>query len=209
MIIRLQLVVQGDLPDAARGEVDHRQIDVALAIRLESPGPVFFRQVRVGCLGQTFSMWKFRSMYTDAEERKAALEARNEMQGGVLFKMKADPRITSVGRIIRRLSIDELPQLWNVIKGDMTLVGPRPLPVDEQEPYRLVDSIKTMKIRHAVITSVDRDDLPDGGASHYAACVREIKKRNPATAVEALTPDFNGVMEHVEMVVDGGMVGFG
>jgi exopolysaccharide biosynthesis polyprenyl glycosylphosphotransferase len=104
---------------------------VALAIRLESPGPVFFRQVRVGCHGRTFAMWKFRSMYTDAEQRKVTLEQENEMQGGVLFKMKQDPRITRVGRIIRRLSIDELPQLWNVLKGDMSLVGPRPaLPVE-------------------------------------------------------------------------------
>ena len=110
---------------------------VAMAIRLESPGPVFFRQVRVGCLGQTFSMWKFRSMYTDAEERKKALEAQNEMQGGVLFKMKDDPRITRVGHIIRRLSIDELPQLWNVLKGDMSLVGPRPALPLEVSQYSL------------------------------------------------------------------------
>jgi len=112
---------------------------VALAIRLESPGSVFFRQVRVGCLGQTFAMWKFRSMYIDAEQRKLALEALNEMQGGVLFKLKQDPRITRVGRIIRRLSIDELPQLWNVFKGDMSLVGPRPaLPVEVSQ-YSLED----------------------------------------------------------------------
>jgi len=110
---------------------------VALAIRLESPGPVFFRQVRVGCLGQTFSMWKFRSMYLDAEARRATLEAQNEMQGGVLFKMKDDPRITRVGRIIRRLSIDELPQLWNVLKGDMSLVGPRPALPLEVSQYSL------------------------------------------------------------------------
>ena len=110
---------------------------VALAIRLESPGPVFFRQIRVGRLGQTFAMWKFRSMYTDAEERKKALEAQNEMQGGVLFKMKDDPRITHVGRILRRLSIDELPQLWNVLKGDMSLVGPRPALPLEVSQYSL------------------------------------------------------------------------
>jgi exopolysaccharide biosynthesis WecB/TagA/CpsF family protein len=104
---------------------------VAVAIRLESPGAVFFRQVRVGRHGQTFTMWKFRSMYIDAEQRKATLEQDNEMQGGVLFKMKQDPRITRVGRVIRRLSIDELPQLWNVLSGDMSLVGPRPaLPVE-------------------------------------------------------------------------------
>ena len=112
---------------------------VALAIRLESPGSVFFRQVRVGCLGRTFAMWKFRSMYIDAEERKVALGALNEMQGGVIFKLKQDPRITRVGRIIRRFSIDELPQLWNVFKGDMSLVGPRPALPIEVSQYSLDD----------------------------------------------------------------------
>lgn len=99
---------------------------VMLAIRLDSPGPVFFAQERVGRHGHRFRIFKFRSMYVDAEERKAALLAQNEMEGGVVFKMKDDPRITRVGRFIRRGSIDELPQLWNVLKGDMSLVGPRP-----------------------------------------------------------------------------------
>jgi lipopolysaccharide/colanic/teichoic acid biosynthesis glycosyltransferase len=112
---------------------------VAMAIRLESPGPVFFRQIRVGCHGQTFAMWKFRSMYIDAEQRKATLEQDNEMQGGVIFKLKQDPRITRVGRAIRRLSIDELPQLWNVFKGDMSLVGPRPALPSEVSQYSLDD----------------------------------------------------------------------
>lgn len=98
----------------------------ALAIRIDSPGPVLFSQVRVGRGGQTFRCWKLRSMYIDAEARKAELEARNEMTGGVIFKMKRDPRITRVGRFIRKTSIDELPQLWNVLNGDMSLVGPRP-----------------------------------------------------------------------------------
>ena len=80
-------------------------------------------------------MWKFRSMYTDADKRKAELEAQNEMQGGVLFKMKKDPRITPIGRIIRRLSIDELPQLFNVMTGEMSLVGPRPALPQEVEAY--------------------------------------------------------------------------
>lgn len=99
---------------------------VALAVRLDSPGPVLFAQTRVGRWGRSFKMWKFRSMYRDAEARKAALAASNEMAGGVIFKMKRDPRITRVGRLIRKASIDELPQLWNVIRGDMSLVGPRP-----------------------------------------------------------------------------------
>ena len=98
----------------------------AIAIRLESPGPVIFRQQRVGRDGAPFTMFKFRSMFVDAEARKATLLASNEMEGGVIFKMKHDPRVTRVGRLIRRTSIDELPQLLNVLSGDMSLVGPRP-----------------------------------------------------------------------------------
>ncbi|MDM8546548.1 sugar transferase [Candidatus Venteria ishoeyi] len=109
------------------------------AIRLESPGPVFFRQTRVGRWGKLFTMWKFRSMYIDAEARKAKLMADNEMQGGVLFKMKSDPRITRTGRFIRKASIDELPQLWNVLCGDMSLVGPRPPLPGEVDQYSLAD----------------------------------------------------------------------
>jgi lipopolysaccharide/colanic/teichoic acid biosynthesis glycosyltransferase len=84
-------------------------------------------------------MYKFRSMYIDAEARKAALAKNNEMDGGVIFKMKHDPRITRVGRYIRRASIDELPQLWNVLKGDMSLVGPRPPVPSEVSQYTLSD----------------------------------------------------------------------
>ena len=101
-------------------------LGTVLAIRLESPGPVLFGQERIGRHGKPFKLWKFRSMYIDAEERLRELQAANESEGGVLFKMKQDPRITRVGRIIRRLSIDELPQLWNVLRGEMALVGPRP-----------------------------------------------------------------------------------
>jgi len=97
----------------------------AILVKLDSPGPVFFKQTRVGKWGVTFQCFKFRSMYVDAEARKAELLALNEADGPV-FKMKDDPRITRVGRVIRKLSIDELPQLLNVIKGEMSLVGPRP-----------------------------------------------------------------------------------
>jgi exopolysaccharide biosynthesis polyprenyl glycosylphosphotransferase len=112
---------------------------VSLLIRLESKGPVFFSQNRVGKRGRLFKMYKFRSMYIDAERRKSALMTQNEMVGGVLFKMKDDPRVTRVGRFIRKYSIDELPQLWNVLNGDMSLVGPRPpLPVEVEQytPYQ-------------------------------------------------------------------------
>lgn len=107
---------------------------VAPAIKLESPGPVFFGQTRIGRNGRRFTFYKFRSMYQDAEQRKKELMAQNEVQG-LMFKMENDPRITKVGRFIRKTSIDELPQFWNVLKGDMSLVGTRPPTVDEFERY--------------------------------------------------------------------------
>ena len=101
-----------------------------LAVRLTSRGPAFYRQTRVGVDGATFTMWKLRSMYVDADARKASLAGQNE-GAGVLFKMRHDPRVTPVGRFLRRYSIDELPQLINVVRGDMSLVGPRP-PLGEE-----------------------------------------------------------------------------
>lgn len=112
---------------------------IALIIRIDSPGPVTFKQIRVGKWSTPFYMYKFRSMYIDAEARKAALARSNEMKGGVTFKMKDDPRITRIGRYIRRASIDELPQLWNVLKGEMSLVGPRPSLISEVSEYTLSD----------------------------------------------------------------------
>jgi exopolysaccharide biosynthesis polyprenyl glycosylphosphotransferase len=103
---------------------------IALGIRLSDPGPVFFRQPRVGHEGRTFRVWKFRTMYVDAEERKRTLEELNESDG-MMFKMKDDPRIFSFGSKLRATSLDELPQLINVLKGEMSLVGPRPLPADD------------------------------------------------------------------------------
>ena len=105
---------------------------IAMAIRLDSRGPVLFRQQRVGRDGQTFRIFKLRTMETDAERRKAALEGANEAGGG-LFKIRDDPRVTRVGRFLRRTSLDELPQVINVLKGEMSLVGPRPLVVDEDQ----------------------------------------------------------------------------
>ncbi len=106
---------------------------VAPAIKLESPGPVF-GQTRIGKNGRRFTFYKFRSMYQDAEQRKKELMAKNEVHG-LMFKMENDPRITKVGRFIRKTSIDELPQFWNILKGDMSLVGTRPPTVDEFERY--------------------------------------------------------------------------
>ncbi len=107
-------------------------LTVAALIKLTSPGPIFFRQKRVGADEKVFLCYKFRSMYADAEKRQAELEAKNEA-GGVIFKVKNDPRITPVGGFIRRWSIDELPQLLNVLAGEMSLVGPRPLPIRDFE----------------------------------------------------------------------------
>ena len=114
-------------------------IVVSVLIKLDSKGPVFFSQKRVGLHGKTFNMYKFRSMVVNAEEIKDKLKEQNEMSGP-MFKMKNDPRITKIGKFIRKTSIDELPQLLNVLKGEMSLVGPRPsLPkeVKEFEPWML------------------------------------------------------------------------
>jgi exopolysaccharide biosynthesis polyprenyl glycosylphosphotransferase len=111
---------------------------VAIAIKCDSKGPVLFSQKRCTKNGRTFKMYKFRSMVVDAEARLVELEEKNEMSGPV-FKMKNDPRITKLGRFIRRTSIDELPQLFNVLKGDMSIVGPRPpihTEVEKYNPYQ-------------------------------------------------------------------------
>lgn len=106
----------------------------SLAVKLDSPGPVLFKQKRVGQRGEDFTIYKFRSMVTNAEALRAELRELNEADD-VVFKLRNDPRVTRTGHIIRRLSIDELPQLFNVLKGDMRLVGPRPALPDEVETY--------------------------------------------------------------------------
>jgi lipopolysaccharide/colanic/teichoic acid biosynthesis glycosyltransferase len=99
---------------------------VAFAIRLEDHGPIFYTQTRVGRNGHRFRFFKFRSMFVDADRRKEELLTDNESGDGVIFKMKKDPRVTRTGRILRRFSIDEMPQFYNVLRGDLALVGPRP-----------------------------------------------------------------------------------
>ena len=111
-------------------------IFIGPVIYLQSPGPIFFKQTRVGKNGRTFEIYKFRSMYMDAEERKKELMKENEMDG-LMFKMKDDPRIIPIGKFIRKYSIDELPQFFNVLKGDMSIVGTRPPTVDEYEQYHV------------------------------------------------------------------------
>src|SRR4029079_10491035 len=103
---------------------------IAVLVKLSSRGPVLFVQERTGLKGRRFRMYKFRAMFVDAAERKSSLQAMNEMQGPV-FKMRHDPRVTRIGFLLRRYSLDELPQFFNVLRGDMSLVGPRPLPCEE------------------------------------------------------------------------------
>lgn len=125
-----------DILGALVGMVITVIVGVALApfLLLESPGPLIFCQKRVGVNGRVFHFYKFRSMYVDAEERKKELMAQNEVNG-LMFKMENDPRVTKVGNFIRKTSIDELPQFWNVLKGDMSLVGTRPPTLDEYQQY--------------------------------------------------------------------------
>jgi exopolysaccharide biosynthesis polyprenyl glycosylphosphotransferase len=109
---------------------------IAAVIKADSPGPVFYRAFRIGKKGKTFVCYKLRTMIADADKLRDDLRRSNERQGP-LFKIAADPRITRVGRILRRYSIDEIPQLWNVLRGDMSLVGPRPHPVDDYQRYEV------------------------------------------------------------------------
>ncbi|MCE0522399.1 MAG: sugar transferase [Methylacidiphilales bacterium] len=119
---------------------------VAILVRMTSPGPIIFWQNRSGLHGRPFRMYKFRSMVTNAEQARAELESMNEMTGPV-FKVKNDPRVTPVGRWLRRLSLDELPQLWNVLRGEMSLVGPRPLPVYETANFGDISQRRRMSVR--------------------------------------------------------------
>jgi len=134
---------------------------IAIAIRVDDRGPVFFRQTRVGKDGRTFGVYKFRTMVVDAEQRKAELEALNE-GSGVLFKIRQDPRVTRAGNWLRRWSLDELPQLINVVAGDMSLVGPRPaLPA---EAVRYGEHMRRRLVVKPGITGLwqvsGRSDLP-------------------------------------------------
>ena len=106
---------------------------IAILVKKSSPGPIFYKQDRIGLKGRRFQVWKFRTMVENASELQKELEAKNEVKGGVLFKIKEDPRITKIGKFLRRYSLDELPQLINVLEGTMSLVGPRPLAIRDYE----------------------------------------------------------------------------
>jgi exopolysaccharide biosynthesis polyprenyl glycosylphosphotransferase len=110
-------------------------LTIAVMIKLDSAGPVFYCQPRVGLHGQLFNAWKFRTMVTNAEQLQAQLEQQNETKDGILFKLREDPRVTRVGRWLRQYSLDELPQVFNVLLGEMSLIGPRPLPVRDVDKF--------------------------------------------------------------------------
>jgi anti-anti-sigma factor len=112
-------------------------LPIVIAIKLDSPGPILFGQTRLGWMAKPFKIWKFRSMYIDAEERKKELLAQNQQSDAKTFKMENDPRITRVGRFLRKTSLDELPQFWNVLKGEMSLVGTRPPTPNEVDIYEV------------------------------------------------------------------------
>lgn len=124
-------------------------IAIAMAIKLDSPGNIFYRQTRVGLHGKEFQVWKFRTMRSDADKMQQQLEALNESKDGIFFKMKNDPRITKVGNFLRRYSLDELPQIFNVLRGEMSIVGPRPLPT--RDVNRFLDR---HFIRHEVLPGI-------------------------------------------------------
>jgi len=121
-------------------------VGIAIAIQLDSPGGVFFRQARVGLNGSAFRIWKFRTMRVNAPNLQSQLETQNESRDGIMFKVKSDPRVTKFGLMLRRSSLDELPQLLNVWLGQMSLVGPRPLPLRDVERFE-----EWHHVRHQVL----------------------------------------------------------
>jgi exopolysaccharide biosynthesis polyprenyl glycosylphosphotransferase len=135
---------------------------LALAVKLTSRGPILFVQMRCGHGGRLFWFYKLRTMVEDAEDRKGHLEHLNEMKGPI-FKIRRDPRMTSLGRVLRKLSLDELPQLWNVLRGDMSLVGPRPPTPDEVERYtvRQAQRLSVMPGITGLWQVSGRNDIPD------------------------------------------------
>jgi exopolysaccharide biosynthesis polyprenyl glycosylphosphotransferase len=135
---------------------------LALAVKLTSRGPILFMQHRCGLAGRPFRFYKLRTMVQDADHRKRDLEHLNEMRGPI-FKIRRDPRITSLGRVLRKLSLDELPQLWNVLRGDMSLVGPRPPTPDEVERYtpRQVQRLSVMPGITGLWQVSGRNDIAD------------------------------------------------
>jgi exopolysaccharide biosynthesis polyprenyl glycosylphosphotransferase len=171
---------------------------IALAIKWESPGPILYQAQRVGLKGRRFRCYKFRTMDLGADKVKEQLRARNERQGP-FFKMADDPRITRVGRFLRRYSLDELPQLWNVVRGEMSLVGPRPHPLDDFERYDLGD--------------LQRLDVPPGLTGLWQVTARRDPSFERSLALDleyirswTLWRDFRILYKTVAVVLRGGGV---
>jgi exopolysaccharide biosynthesis polyprenyl glycosylphosphotransferase len=166
---------------------------IALTIKLADPGPVFFRQTRVGRRGQTFRVWKFRTMVVDAEAHKAELMAQNQA-AGALFKMRRDPRVTRTGTLLRRWSLDELPQLLNVFLGEMSLVGPRPALPAEAAKYG--DHMRRRLVVKPGITGLwqvsGRSDLPWDEAERLD--VRYVENWSLALDVQILWKTLSAVL---------------
>ena len=137
----------------------------AIAIKLDSPGPIIFRQVRVGRDGEEFSLFKLRSMTVDAEKQLAELKKFNEAEGP-LFKMRDDPRVTRVGKYLRKFSIDELPQLWNVVRGEMSLVGPRPALPSEMQGWS-ADLYERLRVQPGITGMWQVTGRTDSSADDY------------------------------------------
>jgi lipopolysaccharide/colanic/teichoic acid biosynthesis glycosyltransferase len=154
-------------------------LGIALLILLDSRGPVLFRQQRLGLGGKPFWLWKFRTMVVDAEDRLGGLEHLNESQGGVLFKIRHDPRVTRIGRLLRRTSLDELPQLFNVLQGHMSLVGPRPLPLRDCERLQEIDG-QQFQWRHSVLPGLTGPWQVSGrsGTGYYNMIILEYEYIN-------------------------------
>jgi exopolysaccharide biosynthesis polyprenyl glycosylphosphotransferase len=130
-------------------------VAIAILIKKTSPGSIFYKQDRVGLKGQRFKVWKFRTMVANADKLQKELEAQNEVKGGVLFKIKADPRITKVGKFLRNYSLDEIPQLINVLQGKMSLVGPRPLAIRDYElSIQTGEQLTDDKLRYEVLPGI-------------------------------------------------------
>ena len=165
----------------------------ALAVRLTSPGPAVFRQTRVGHAGREFTIYKFRTMRNDAERELEAIVHLNE-HDGLLFKIRRDPRLTSIGKFLRRSSIDELPQLWNVVRGDMSLIGPRPALPREVAQY---DSITARRLAvKPGITGLwqvnGRSEL--SGAESIRYDLDYVDRWTPALDVKILARTFRAVV---------------
>lgn len=167
----------------------------AIAIKLSSPGPILFTQRRAGLGGRPFTIFKLRTMVTDAESQKAALRAISE-QDGPAFKLRHDPRVTAVGRFLRKSCIDELPQLWNVIRGEMSIVGPRPLPVDEAAGCEIWEKRRLDVTPGLTCIWQVRGALKVSFAEWMRMDIRYIRNRRPLTDIKLIGQTAVAVLAH-------------